>query len=120
VHHTTAAKWFDSVADDGWATCPVTEFGFVRMCLNPAVVGRATDATSAISMLSALRTVGDHRFWPDACEASSISRVVKHIQGHRQVTDVQLALIAERNQGRIATLDGGMIARIGEAPLFIE
>ena len=119
VHHATAAQWFDSVADEGWATCSVTEFGFVRMCLNPSVVGRATDATSAITMLSRIRKIGRHSFWPDDCDAAALSRVAGHIQGHRQVTDAQLALTAERNDGRIATLDAGMFARIGEAPLLI-
>ena len=119
MHHATAAQWFDNVADDGWATCPVTEFGFVRMCLNPSVVGRATDASSAITMLSTLRTIGRHSFWPDDCEAAALSQVSPHIQGHRQVTDVQLALIADRNDGRIATLDRGILARIGSAPVLI-
>jgi uncharacterized protein len=107
VHHSIAIEWFDRTADDGWATCPMTEFGFVRMCLNPAVVGRATTATSAITMMSALRAVGQHSFWSDDSEVSELSNVSNQIQGHRQMPDAQLALIAERRGGRIAMLDGG-------------
>ena len=77
------------------------------MCLNPAVVGKATTATSAITMLPALRAIGQHSFWPDESEVSELPRVSNQMQGLRRIPDVQLALIAERRGGRIAPWMGG-------------
>jgi predicted nucleic acid-binding protein len=36
IHHETAHDWFSDNASDGWATCPMTENGFVPVLANPA------------------------------------------------------------------------------------
>ena len=36
VHHAAARNWFAANAADGWATCPVTESGFVHVSANPS------------------------------------------------------------------------------------
>ena len=36
IHHETAHDWFADESSHGWATCPVTENGFVRVLANPA------------------------------------------------------------------------------------
>ena len=33
--HEPAARWFESNARDGWASCPLTQNGFVRVVLSP-------------------------------------------------------------------------------------
>jgi predicted nucleic acid-binding protein len=46
VHHEFAHDWFADHERDGWATCALTENGFVRVLANPsygaAIVPRAT------------------------------------------------------------------------------
>jgi predicted nucleic acid-binding protein len=37
-HHTSAQAWFGRLADEFFATCNVTQSGFVRLSLNPKVV----------------------------------------------------------------------------------
>ena len=32
--HASAVAWFDAHADNGWATCPITELGFLRISAN--------------------------------------------------------------------------------------
>jgi len=35
VHHTAIRSWFASNSKQGWATCPITESGFVPVSSNP-------------------------------------------------------------------------------------
>jgi hypothetical protein len=109
VHHSAAIKWFDASADSGWATAPPTEAGFLRLSMNPAVVGRPVQAREATALMRELRMVGAHRFWTDDTDALSLDREADRIQGYRQITDVHLLNIARRNAGSVATLDGGFV-----------
>jgi predicted nucleic acid-binding protein len=46
VHHEVAHDWFADNGPRGWATCPLTESGFVRVVSNPSygtTQYRATD-----------------------------------------------------------------------------
>jgi uncharacterized protein len=36
VHHEQAHRWFASKGDLSWATCPLTENGFVRVASHPS------------------------------------------------------------------------------------
>jgi predicted nucleic acid-binding protein len=36
VHHVLAAQWFARNADKGWASCPLTQNGCLRIMSQPA------------------------------------------------------------------------------------
>ena len=38
IHHAAAHRWFAENCAAGWATCPLTQLGFVRLGMQPAVV----------------------------------------------------------------------------------
>lgn len=42
VHHEGASQWFVDASARGWATCPLTENGFVRILSNPSYPGLIT------------------------------------------------------------------------------
>ena len=65
VHHAAARNWFAANAADGWATCPVTESGFVRVSANPVVLPSAIGVEDARRVLALLRAAGSHRFLVD-------------------------------------------------------
>jgi toxin-antitoxin system PIN domain toxin len=95
--------------DEGWATCPVTESGFVRVSSNARVIPDARTPAQAIDLLRRMRSLPGHVFWDDdvsaaAAHAGPYSRVV----GHRQVTDAHLLTLAMRRGGRLATFDRGV------------
>ena len=55
VSHATATSWFGAHAREGWASCPITQNGCVRVMSHPgypnalpvgAVIERLADATS--------------------------------------------------------------------------
>jgi hypothetical protein len=78
----------------GWATCPITESGFVRVSSNPKVLPSAIGIDAARAVLSALRAVDGHRFLLD--DVSLTDSDVPAISGHGQVTDGHLLTLARR------------------------
>jgi len=108
VHHPAVRTWFSGNRDGGWATCAVTESGFVRVSSNPKVLPSFIPVEAARDVLSALRNVGGHRFL--ANDVSLADADVPPIAGHRQVTDAQLLTLARRHGLRLVTFDSGIVA----------
>jgi uncharacterized protein len=108
VHHLRARAWFAANRPNGWATCPVTESGFVRVSSNPKVLAHAIGVEAARGVLSALRAAGGHRFLVD--DVSITDADVPPIVGHRQVTDAHLLTLARRWGVRVVTFDRGLLA----------
>ena len=65
VHHARMRAWFAAHGPAGWATCPVSESGFVRVSSNPKVLPSPIGVAAARAVLAALRTAGAHRFLAD-------------------------------------------------------
>ena len=65
VHHGRALAWFRGIRDEGWATCPATESGFVRVSSNFRVIPDARTPAEAISLLREMKSIPGHTFWPD-------------------------------------------------------
>jgi len=108
VHHARMRAWFAGNSSGGWATCPITESGFVRVSSNPKVLPSAIGVAAARGVLSALRAVDGHRFLVD--DVSLADGDVPTIAGHRQVTDAHLLTLARRQGLRVLTFDAGLLA----------
>lgn len=106
VCHEAAHTWLRRSRERGWATCPLTENGMVRVLANPAYPGSRTTVDDATRRLRQFCAHGRHTFWPDAVSWRE-ERVFRlpHVQGHRQLTDVYLLALAVRNKGCLATFD---------------
>jgi toxin-antitoxin system PIN domain toxin len=104
VHHDVAHDWFADARRTGWATCPVTENGLVRVLT--AHAGDHYRPADIVERLHAFRQSGHHRFWADSVSLSDSSLfVASYIKGHRQVTDIYLLGLATRTGGALATFD---------------
>ena len=106
VHHVRMRAWFDRHGQTGWATCPVSESGFVRVSSNPKVLPSPIGVTAARQVLAALRAVGSHRFLAD--DVSLTDADVPEVAGYRQVTDAHLLTLARRHCVRLVTFDTGI------------
>lgn len=62
VHHAAVRAWFSANRHAGWATCAVTESGFVRASSSPRVLPSFIAVEAARGVLSVLRQAGAHRF----------------------------------------------------------
>lgn len=104
--HEVALKWFARHRGKGWATCPFTQAGFVRIVSNPAFSRDAVQSREAIHVLSANTAAKDHEFWPDELPfAEAVAFAGVRLMGHQQVTDAYLLGLAIRRGGVLATLD---------------
>jgi len=109
VHHDAARAWFEGHHRRGWATCPVTESGFVRVSSNRKVIPAARRPGDAILLLREMTSLAGHSFWSDD---TSIARspwvAAERLVGHGQVTDAHLAALCLARKGRLVTFDGGI------------
>jgi uncharacterized protein len=70
VHHELAHDWFAEHRSAGWATCPVTENGFLRVLSNPAYGRDALRPGRLVERLRKFRASGNHVFWTDSVSLS--------------------------------------------------
>ena len=104
--HGLAVKWFTRHRAKGWATCPFTQAGFVRIVSNPAFSRDAVQPREAIHILSANTAAKDHALWTDELPlADAVAFAGLRLMGHQQVTDAYLLGLAIRRGGVLATLD---------------
>ena len=115
VHHEPAHRWFRRHGAGGWATCPLTQVGFVRVSSNPAIIPGAVSVPAALETLRAFTAAAHHVFWPDDLPLSDRRFPPGLLLGHRQVTDAYLLGLAIRHGGRLATLDRGTAALLPSA-----
>ncbi len=109
VHHVDARSWFEREGNAGWATCPVTELGFVRVSSNPRAIRDAVTPPEAAAVLKRLTELPGHRFWADDIPVAATGTFdTLSLVGHRQVTDAYLVALAGRHSGKLATLDRGV------------
>ena len=105
-HHGKVVAWFTRHRTQGWATCPITEAGFVRIVSNPAFSRDAVSPREAVAVLAANTAAPDHRFWPDDLPyAEAVSHIGVRLIGHQQATDAYLLGLAAHKKGQLATLD---------------
>ncbi len=109
VHHSAAHAWFTEHHARGWATCPLTQSGFVRISSNPRATPVAKTPAEALLLLRRIVALPGHAFWPDDVSLASDENVTPaRLLGHRQVTDAHLLCLAICRGGRLATFDRGV------------
>ncbi len=106
IHHEAAHEWFGASSSAGWATCPLTENGLVRVISNPAYPGRRTTVVDAVNRLRRFTKSETHAFWPDDVSLLDTHSIdASHLSGHRQITDAYLLALAVQRSAALATFD---------------
>lgn len=107
VAHTVASAWLADHVNrgDGWASCPLTQNGCIRIMSQPAYPGQLVAAQVAARLGQATRHAS-HAFWPDSISLLDPDTLDwQRVLGHRQVTDNYLLALAVRHGGQFVTLD---------------
>lgn len=121
VHHGRAQRWFAGARAAGWATCPLTESGFVRVSSNTRAIPDARTPGEAIDLLGKLRRLGEHTFWhDDVSPVHDAAGIFPRVVGYRQVTDAHLLSLATARGGVLATFDPGLPDLAGEHAGSVE
>jgi toxin-antitoxin system PIN domain toxin len=111
VDHERLSAWLSKELSGGWASCPLTENGFVRIVSSPTYPGPVTPERAVRLLAEACRAT-DHVFWSDDLSLLDPSHVdTSRLHGHRQVTDAYLLALAVHHDGRLITNDR-RIARV--------
>lgn len=109
VHHGLVHNWVRSQGQLAWASCTVTQLGFVRVASQPAIGGASTSPSAALALLDQLLDHPGHEFWPDGADvAASVALRSPLVVGHRQVTDAYLLGLAMQRGSALVTLDRGL------------
>jgi toxin-antitoxin system PIN domain toxin len=104
--HRVVRRWFQRLNGRPWATCAITEAGFVRIISNPRFLERPPELSEALDMLGALTKLPGHAFWTmDVGIADAVENLQDRLFGHQQVTDAYLLGLAIRKKGKLVTLD---------------
>ncbi len=128
VHHGAMFDWFVAHEQEGWATCPITENGFVRVLSSPKYPSGQRHPAELMSTLQMLKAnSAQHHFWPDDISLSDSSLFLPHfITGALLVTDAYLLGLAARHGAKLVSFDRslpwqairGGSARLIETPLL--
>ena len=104
--HGAAMSWFAEHAREGWASCPITENGCIRIMSN-AGCPNALPVQAVMKRLAEACNEDVHEFWAD--EISLLNPDIfdrTRIHGPRQLTDIFLLGLAVSHEGRLVTFDG--------------
>jgi len=108
VAHARAHQWLGNHLSDGWASCPLTENGCLRIITNPRYPAPVS-ATDVLAKLDTAKASGYHEFWPDDLTVTDATTFLRsEFRSHHQVTDVYLLALAAKKGGRLVTFDQGI------------
>lgn len=104
-----------------WATCALTQLGFIRLSSMPAVVGVRRSPSEAALLLAGMVADSEHIYVGDLPAPVSGANLsgLERILGHSQVTDSYLVSLAEANRMTLLTFDT-RIQAIARSPESIE
>lgn len=106
IQHDPAHEWFARVGRKGFATCPLTENGLIRIIGHPKYPSSPGPPRVVLQSLIAIRGLPGHNFWPDHLSIADKQFFAPELlSSHSRVTDSYLLALAHANGGRLATMD---------------
>ena len=105
AHHVTVSEWFAAHVEAGWASCPLTQNGCVRIVSQPRYPN-TLGVAEAVARLQAAVSTPWHEFFAD--DVSLLDDAVvnrRQLLSPRQLTDVYLLALAAAHGARLVTLD---------------
>ncbi len=112
-HHSRCLAWERLHRRPPFATCPLTENGFLRIYGHPNYPGGPGSPAEARIELDAIRRLPQHAFIPDDISIAEQARIqnLKSVTP-RQLTDLYLLALAVRHDYQFATLDANIDASL--------
>ncbi len=97
---------------ESWATCALTQLGFVRLSSNPAAVGVRKSPAEAVSLLEQLVADSRHVYVHSlpSPTAGTCRQTLERILGSQQVTDAYLLALAQHREAKLLTFDQRLAA----------
>jgi uncharacterized protein len=112
LHHVRARDWLESNIATGWASCPITQNGCIRILSQPNYPNALKPSEVAERLREATEAVY-HQLWGESPSLLSPGLVGwEYIVGSRQVTDAYLLALAVHHDGRLVTFDHAIARRV--------
>ena len=106
--HARSRRWLSEEIRDGWASCALTQNGFVRV-ISQSRYPNPIAPSEAIVRLSRATATQHHAYWPCSISLLDETRIdPRRVHGPRQVTDLYLLALAVENRGRFVTFDSSI------------
>jgi len=103
--HPAATHWLEKHESLGWATCAITQLGFIRLSSQPSIFGsQAKTPEQARLLLGHYISRKDHTFFstlPTPSECAEFSKII----GPNKVTDAYLLHVAHHHHAKFVTFD---------------
>ncbi len=105
INHSLVSRWFQTEAKQGWASCPITQNGFLRI-MSQSGYSNPLPIAMLSGVLARSTQSPFHQFWPDAISAVDEQLfAIASLASSRQLTDAYLLALAIHHHGRFVTLD---------------
>jgi uncharacterized protein len=109
VSHSIATAWIRRHGQEGWASCPLTQNGCVRV-MSHSAYPNALPVQSVINQLSDACSQSAHEFWPDEISLLDQKRInTRVLLTSARVTDTYLLALAVHRRARLVTFDRGIL-----------
>lgn len=105
--HGRAHDWWNLAKTSGWASCPLTENGVVRIMARSGYADpESYSPVEILSWLTQFARDADHEFWPDNLSLTDTT-LFNHdrILSPRQITDIYLLAFAASRDAVFVTFD---------------
>ena len=105
TQHNKAKTWHSASQTHGWASCPLTQNGLLRIISQPRYTNPATVA-ELLALLTLATSGLSHEFWPDDISLAEEGTLQPHVPlTSGGITDIYLLALAVKHSGRLVTLD---------------
>lgn len=108
IHNSLVTNWLAENIEAGWASCPITQNGCIRIFSQPGYPNTVPAAQIA-ERLAEAALHPSHQFWSDSVSLLQPGCLIwNKVLSSRHVTDVYLLALAVKQGGRFVSLDRGI------------
>ena len=106
VQHDKAHDWFAKLGKKGWATCPLTQNGVLRIVGHSRYPNSPGTPAAVAELMAMFLAHPGHEFWPDSISLLDPHQVrAGRLLDSGQVTDSYLLALAAAHGGKLASFD---------------
>lgn len=105
TQHARVKAWHAGVGGAGWASCPITQNGLIRIVSQPRYTHPASVA-ELLTLLNKATADKSHKFWPDDISLATTGLLNPKVAlTSSALTDLYLLALAVKQSGCLVTLD---------------